>query len=67
MNPPFAVLYVLLGLTKHPIKKPFPVFLFQIPSSTSESMRTCFTEGGVCDMQGNLVDPGPLLLGIQVL
>ena len=64
MNPPFAVLYILPVSTKHPIKKFCPCLPVPNSSSTSESMRTCFTEGGVCDKQGNLGDPGPLPLGI---
>ena len=61
VNPPFAVLCCTSCLC-HPntyMWSPVPVFLSQIPSTTSESMGTCFTEGGVCDMQGNLGDPRP--------
>ena len=67
MNPPFAVLYILPVSTQHPYKKPCPCLPVPNPSSASESMGTCFTEGEVCDTQGNLGDPRPLLLGIQVL
>ena len=63
----YAMLFFLPVSVKHPMKKPvgvglntppLPIFLCQIPSSTSESMRTCFTEGGVCDMQGIWVNLG---------
>ena len=51
----YAVLFFLPVSIKHLMKKPMgvglvptPVYisLCQIPSSTPESMRTCFTEGG---------------------
>ena len=52
VNPPFAVLYAsCLCQPNTQIRSPVPVFLSQIPSSASESMGTCFTEGGVHDMQ----------------
>ena len=57
VNPPFAIaiLFFLPVLIKHLMKKlmgvglvphPVSISLCLIPSSTSESMRTCFTEGG---------------------
>ena len=61
VNPPFAVSCCKSCLCRpntH-IWSPVPVFLSQNSSSTSESMGTCFTEGGVCDMHGNLGDPRP--------
>ena len=61
VNPPFAVFCCTSCLCRPNIhiRSPVPVFLSCIPAITSESMGTCFTEGGVCDMQGNLGDPRP--------
>ena len=63
----YAVLFFLPVSIKHLMKKPMgvglvptpPVFLYQIPSSTSENMRTCFTEGGSVLHARNLSDPRP--------
>ena len=62
----YAVLFFLPVPIKHLMKKPMgvglvptPRFLYQIPSSTSESMRTCFTEGGSVWHARNLSDPRP--------
>ena len=46
LNPPFAVLYVLPVSTQHPYRKPCPCLSVPNSFSTSESMGTCFTEGG---------------------
>ena len=61
VNPPFAVFYSTSCLCwpNILIRNPVPVFLSCIPAMTSESMGTCFSEGGVCDMQGNLGYPRP--------
>ena len=65
MNPPFAVFCCMSCLCQPNIliRSPVPVFLSHIPPMTSESMGTCFSEGGVCDMQGNLGDPRPFTAG----
>ena len=55
----YAVLYILPVLTQHQYKKPYSCLPVPYSFSASSSMGTCFTEGGVSDMQGNLGDPRP--------